>query len=216
MSGPSYRFQYSSLGPWTAIWNAAINPTEPTFYASQTNADGSVTLTVSGPAVAGSTGCGALLKGIQSVWPEVPFSHLANNVSLIVDDSPAWEFIEIDVRLTDPKTGITYPCDMHVARDGTIGVGSIAGGWTPTAVKIPPFAPWTLRAISALWSLDWANDLTTLVSVQSDAQVFAVNATVAAGNIGWTDAIVNQLQIDQAPTGGTCMATFSKLSMSGS
>lgn len=212
----SYRFQYGSLGPWAAVWNQAVNPTKPDFYAVQENSDGSIALTVSGPEVTTDTGCGALLKGITPSLPTIPFSSLATNVTVLVDDSPARQWIEIDTRLTTPADGLTYPGDLDIGLDGTIRIGDITGSWHQTNVKIPPFSPWTPTSLSILKSYDWANKTSTVVSIQVGFQVFAINETYPAQNIGWTDAIVNQLQIDQSPHGGTCMAVFGKISMAGS
>ena len=128
MSNPSYAFRYPSVGPFAALWNVAINPTEPSFYASQLNADGSVELFVSGPPVTLGTGCGALLKGITSSLPSVPFTTLTTSLTVLVDDSPARQWIEIDTRLTTPTDGSTYPGDLDIGLDGTVRGGGYCGG----------------------------------------------------------------------------------------
>jgi hypothetical protein len=200
----TYQFAYTALGPWTAVWNSAINPTEPTFYAVQANVDGSVELFVSGPAVAGATGAGALAKGVVSS-PAIPFSQLTTNVLVTVDDSPARQWIEIDTRLTTAD-GFTYPGDMDIGLDGTVRVGDISGVWHVSPVKLAPFQPWTATPLSILKTYDFTKKTVTMFGM-----------TFPAANIGWApNEIVNQIQIDQAPAGGTCMACFSNISMAGS
>ena len=216
MSTPSYAFRYPSVGSFAALWNVAINPTEPSFYASQLNADGSVELFVSGPPVTLGTGCGALLKGITSSLPSVPFTTLTTSLTVLVDDSPARQWIEIDTRLTTPTDGLTYPGDLDIGLDGTVRVGDIAGAWHATAVKILPLRPWWATPISIVKSYDFGKKTSTIVSITVNGVVYAINETFAALNIGWTDAIVNQLQIDQTPQGGCCMACFGPVTMSGS
>lgn len=211
--GISYRFKIDSPSSWQAVWDTSINPVKPDFFM-QENPDNSVSLIVSGPYVTGATGAGALLKGVTNELPAVPFSTLATNVTVLVDNSPARQWIEIDTRLTQ-SDGLTYPGDLDIGLDGTIRVGDITGSWHETAVKIPPFVPWTTAAVSILKSYDWTAKTSTVVSIQVGTQTFAINQTFPAANIGWTDSIVNQLQIDQTPQGGVTLANFSKISMTG-
>ena len=193
MSNPSYAFRYPSVGPFAALWNPSINPTEPSFYASQLNADGSVELFVSGPPVTLlGTGCGALLKGITSSLPSVPFTTLTTSLTVLVADSPARQWIEIDTRLTTPADGLTYPGDLDIGLDGTVRVGDIAGAWHATAVKVPPLQAWGPTEIDIVKRYDFTKKTSTLVSIAMHGEVYEINETFAALNIGWTDAIVNQ------------------------
>ncbi len=213
----TYSFKYSALDQWKAIWNTAINPTEPTFYGSQVNPDGSVSLTVSGPAVSGSTGSGALLQGIESALPAIPFSALTTSLSVMVDNSPARQWVEIDTRVTTAD-GFTYPGDLHIGIDGSIGIGDMSGNWHPTAVKIPPLVSWVETSLSIPKAYDFTKKICTVISIKVGSVVYAINQTFPAVNVGWSpsDAIVNQLQIDQAAAGGTCTVTFGPTTMSGS
>ena len=95
-------------------------------------------------------------------------------------------------------------------------MGDIAGVWHATAVKILPLRPWWATPISIVKSYDFGKKTSTIVSITVNGVVYEINETFAALNIGWTDAIVNQLQIDQTPQGGTCMACFGPVTMSGS
>ena len=111
MTAPTYAFRYPSPGQpiCRPLEHSRPNPAEPSFYASQLNADGRAELFVCGPPVTLGTGCGALLKGITSSLPSVPFTTLTTSLTVLVDDSPARQWIEIDTRLTTPTDGLTYP-----------------------------------------------------------------------------------------------------------
>ena len=208
-----YLCVYSKLDNWAPLWNSAINPTQPTFYAMQRNADGSLGLTVQGPAVASGTGAGAMLKGIVSALPALPFNYLTTFLSVTVDNSPARQWVEIDTRLTTPADGLTYPGDLDIGVDGTVRVGDINGAWHATAVKIPPLAAFAAARISVLKFYNWTKKTATIVNIIVNEQVFPIGMEFAAAKLGWTDAIVNQLQIDQAAVGGTCSACWSEIGM---
>ena len=212
-----YSFKYSPIDTWKALWNTAINPTEPTFYGAQTNPDGSMGLTVSGPAVSGATGSGALLQGVLSQLPAVPFTTLTTNLSVMVDNSPARQWVEIDTRLTTAD-GFTYPGDLHIGVDGSIGIGDMSGNWHPIALKIPPLSPWFQYPIAILKSYDFTAKTSTVISLKVGATVYAINQTFPAVNVAWSpnDAIVEQHQVDQSASGGTCTVIFSQTTISGS
>jgi len=201
----TYQFSYTNLTQWTAIWNAAINPTKPDFFALEQDIVGGLALTVAGPAVTGSTGAGAMLKGVVSGLPALPFSLLTTSLNVMVDSSPARQWIEIDTRLTTAD-GFTYPGDMHIGTDGTVEVGDIQGVWHKSSVKVAPLQPWISTPQSIVKTYDF---------VKKTVSMFGM--IFPAANIGWAPSqIVNQLQIDQSPQGGTCMAYFSGMGMTGS
>jgi hypothetical protein len=216
MSNPIYQFKYPPIDTWKALWDSSINPTKPSYYAMQQNADGSQTLTVSGPAVTGDTGSGALLQGLISAPPSIPFTSLTTSLTVMVDNSPARQWLEIDTRITMPD-GYTYPGDLDIGLDGTIRVGDMTGGWHVTPVKIGALKPWVIVPISILKTYDFTKRVSTLVSIQlANMSPYPINQTFPAANLGWDGFIVEQHQIDQAASGGICMAVFGPTVVSGS
>ncbi len=201
-----YGFKYGDITQWAASWNAAVNPNKPDFFAMQAIPDGGQILTVSGPAAKES---GAMLQGAVHQFPAVPFSTLETSLSIVVDNSPARGWIEIDTRLTTPD-GLTYIGDLDIGVDGSIRVGDTKGSWHPTAVKILPLSPWNKTPLSILKSYDFAAKTSTVVSIKVWDTVYPIGMTFPAVNLGWSpnDALVEQHQIDQSPLGGTCMCYF--------